>query len=128
MRLSLLFLFSFTYFFSTAQSQTELQIDAFNSYKKADKELNRVYQAIISEYSEDSVFIENLIISQRIWIQFRDAEFKMKYPDNVEYGSVQEMCEAMYLEKLTKERIKTLNVWLKGLEEGEVCSGSVKIK
>ena len=37
------------------------------------------------------------------------------------------MCEASYLDELTKSRIKTLKVWLDGIEEGDVCSGSVKI-
>ena len=32
-----------------------------------------------------------------------------------------------YLDELTKSRIKTLKVWLDGIEEGDVCSGSVKI-
>lgn len=38
------------------------------------------------------------------------------------------MCVSMYLEKLTRERIKTLKEWINGVEEGDVCIGSVKMK
>jgi hypothetical protein len=38
------------------------------------------------------------------------------------------MCVLFYLEKLTLERIKTLKVWIDGIEEGDVCTGSVKTK
>ena len=37
------------------------------------------------------------------------------------------MCEAIYLNELTKSRIETLKTWLEGIEEGDICSGSVKI-
>ena len=113
-----------------AQNQQELNTEAYNSYKKADKELNRVYQHVLTEYgSLDSVFVKNLKISQRIWITFRDAELKMKYPetDPNAYGSSHSMCLSIYMEKLTKERIKTLKVWLEGIKEGDACAGSVKV-
>jgi hypothetical protein len=44
------------------------------------------------------------------------------------YGSVHPMCVAMYLTQLTEERIKILRIWLDGIEEGDVCCGSVKSK
>jgi uncharacterized protein YecT (DUF1311 family) len=115
---------------SFSQTQSELNQKALESYKKADKELNTIYQKILSEYKSDTLFIKNLKASQRIWITFRDAELNMKYPerDPNYYGSIQPTCVAMYLEQLTKERIKTLKVWLVGIPEGDCCSGTVKIK
>jgi uncharacterized protein YecT (DUF1311 family) len=115
---------------SFAQTQTEMNESAFNSYKKADKELNDVYKKILSEYKSDTIFIKNLKASQRIWISFRDAELNMKYPEREAgyYGSIQPTCVANYLEQLTKARIKTLKVWLVGIPEGDSCSGSVKTK
>jgi hypothetical protein len=55
---------------------------------------------------------------------------KIKYPDREDgyYGSVQPMCWCMYVTYLTQERTKKLKVWLTGIEEGDVCSGSVKTK
>jgi len=38
------------------------------------------------------------------------------------------MCWSMELTGLTQERTQVLKVWLDGIEEGDVCSGSVKMK
>lgn len=127
-----IFILFFGLFCFSAISQTQLEMneEAGASYKKADKELNKVYQNILSEYKLDVEFITNLKASQRIWIKFRDAELLMKYPDMGYgyYGSIQPICEFQYLEKLTKERVKTLKVWLEGGEEGDPCNGSVNLK
>jgi hypothetical protein len=53
----------------------------------------------------------------------------MKFPaENKQtvYGSVYPMCVSFFLKELTEERIEKLNVWINGIEEGNVCSGSVK--
>jgi uncharacterized protein YecT (DUF1311 family) len=113
-----------------SQTQAEMNREANESYKKADKELNYIYKTILTEYKSDTVFINNLKTSQRIWITFRDAELKVKYPetDPIFYGSIFPLCVSIYLEKLTRERIASLKVWLKGVEEGDACSGSLKIR
>jgi uncharacterized protein YecT (DUF1311 family) len=100
----------------------------YDAYKKTDKKLNEVYQAILKAYKSDTEFIKNLRTSQRIWITFRDAEVKVKYPDREDgyYGSIHPLCVSLYLEELTLDRISTLNLWLKGSEEGDACSGSIK--
>ena len=115
---------------SFGQTQSDLNEAEHKKYLKADKELNSVYQKILKEYKEDTSFIKNLKQSQNIWVQFRDAEMKMRYPnrESGHYGSVLPMCWSIYLKELTDERIKTLQVWLNGVEEGDVCAGSVKIK
>nr|WP_246124494.1 MULTISPECIES: lysozyme inhibitor LprI family protein [Bizionia] len=105
--------------------------EANNEFRKADAELNNVYQKIITEYKTDSIFIERLKKTQRIWISYRDAELEMKFPaedKRVEYGSVFPMCVSYFLGKLTEERTEKLKIWLDGIEEGDVCSGSVKSK
>lgn len=96
----------------------------------ADKELNKVYQQMLKEYRSDSVFIKNLKKSQRTWIQFREAEMNMMYPERETgyYGSVHPMCWSMYKTELTEERTKKLKKWLAGQEEGDVCAPSIKIK
>ena len=117
-------------FKGNSQTQAEMNTDLQESYNSSDEELNAVYQAIIREYKNDTIFLKALRFSQRNWIKFRDSELKMKYPERKirgYYGSVYPMCEASYLDELTKDRIKTLKVWLDGIEEGDVCSGSVKI-
>ena len=84
--------------FSFAQTQAVLNQDAKKEFETADKELNQVYNNILKEYKKDSAFIKNLKKSQRLWIQLRDAEMKVKFPDrgNGYYGSVQPMCWSLY--------------------------------
>lgn len=124
---SLLFLATF---FSFAQTQLSMNEDAAASYRKADKELNTTYNKVLKEYKSDVPFIKNLKVSQNIWIKFRDAEMKTKYPDREPgyYGSIQPTCWYNYLAELTKKRTKDLKVWLKGVEEGDSCAGSIKTK
>jgi uncharacterized protein YecT (DUF1311 family) len=112
------------------QTGAEMNQQANVSYQTADKELNTVYQKIVLKYKDDPAFIASLKAAQRLWIQFRDAELKMKYPPREKgyYGSVYPMCYSAYKEELTRQRIKTLQQWLEGVEEGDVCAGSLKLK
>jgi uncharacterized protein YecT (DUF1311 family) len=110
-----------------SQTQKEMNQVSYDSLAKADLELNSVYQKILHEYREDTVFIRRLIKTQKIWIKFRDAQVEMKYPEEPWwYGSMYPMCVAGYLEKLTRDRINTLKEWLQGVEDGEGCGGSIK--
>ena len=113
-----------------SQTQADMNNEASESYKRADKDLNDTYRKVLQEYKSDTTFLENLKASQRIWVAFRDAELKVKYPETKSgyYGSVFPMCTSIYLEKLTQERNMTLKVWVDGIEEGDVCIGSVKMK
>jgi uncharacterized protein YecT (DUF1311 family) len=126
----LFLLFGLSSILSFGQTQTEMNKDSMNSFEKADNELNQVYKSILTEYQSDTIFVKNLKSSQRIWITFRDAELKMKYPDRGPgwYGSMHPMCVSEYLSQLTRERTKTLKTWLEGIEEGDGCGGSIKFK
>ena len=130
--MNLIFLLLFLTFNLTcfSQTQSEMNRNANEEYKKADIELNNVYQKILTEYKSDSIFIDRLKKAQRIWILYRDAEVEMKFPaenKQLEYGSVYSMCISNFLTNLTKERTEKLKVWLNGIEEGDMCSGSVKM-
>ena len=117
--------------FTTAFSQSQMSMneDAQVEYKKSENEINAVYQRVLKSYSSETEFIKKLKIAQRLWIQFRDAEVEAKYPEAREaYGSVYSMCAYSYLTQLTKDRTKTLKIWLIGIPEGDVCAGSVKVK
>ena len=110
------------------QTQSEMNQQSSDSFASADKELNDVYKKILEKYKADTLFINNLKISQRIWISFRDAELSMKFPDYGPgwYGSMHPMCVASYLEELTKDRTRTLRKWLEGRIEGDGCNGSIQ--
>lgn len=117
-------------FMSFSQTQFEINEEAQRNFKKSDKELNRVYTQILSVYKNDKVVVANLKKAQRLWVQFRDAEMNAKFPEREVgyYGSIFPMCWDLYLRELTEERIKKLNVWLTGLQEGDACSGAVRMK
>ncbi|MCF6130735.1 lysozyme inhibitor LprI family protein [Flavobacterium wongokense] len=125
----LLFVLSFVSI-SFAQTQTQLNEKAYANYKKADAELNTVYNRILKGYQSDAEFIRNLKKSQKIWIAFRDAEMLVKYPNRGSgtYATSHQMCWYNYITDLTRKRTKELNVWLLRVEEGDVCAGSVKTR
>ena len=115
---------------TNAQTQLEMSTDKNGTYQKSDIELNKVYQNILIGYKEDSIFIDRLKKAQRIWVSYRDAELEMKFPaenKQAEYGSNYPVCASQFLKELTDERIEKLKIWLTGIEEGDVCAGSVKM-
>ncbi|WP_378187715.1 lysozyme inhibitor LprI family protein [Aquimarina sp. W85] len=118
-----------TSFNTFAQTQTEINNEAYADLQKSDKELNKIYQEVLATYKSDSKFISSLKKSQKIWIKFRDAELEMKYPNYREPydNSIHPMCRANYLKELTEDRIKQLQLWLNGIDESDKCSGSVKV-
>ncbi|WP_341850290.1 lysozyme inhibitor LprI family protein [Pedobacter sp. CFBP9032] len=111
-----------------AQSKTAMNRKAYSDYKKAYAGLNGVYQKILKGYLVETTFIKKFRNAQRLRIQLRDAEQVSKYPNSGTYGLVSLICESIYLETLTRDRIKFLNVWVTAIEEGEICLGSVSIK
>jgi uncharacterized protein YecT (DUF1311 family) len=115
-------------FNSFGQNQNELNSNANKQYKSSDSTLNSVYKQILKVYSTDAALTKNIKTAQNLWIKFRDAELKMKFPENYSNGSVQPMCTSLYLTDMTNDRIRTLRIWLDGIEEGNVCSGSVRRK
>ena len=113
------------------QSQMELNEQACAAYKKADAEMNKVYRRILSENHADKLFLQKMRAAQRAWLVFRDAHLEALYPaadKRAAYGTVNPMCQCMELEKLTSERVTVLRQWVDGIEEGDVCGGSIKVK
>ena len=73
--------------------------------KKADAELNRVYQAALKKHRPENV--EKLRKAQRAWIVFRDAQCAAE-GSIYEGGTIQPIVEAHCRLKLTQERTKYL--------------------
>jgi len=97
-------------------------------FAKADAELNRVYNLILKAYDDDAEFLSKLKNSQLAWIKLRNANLEMKYPledKKLQYGSVYPMCVSGFNTTLTLQRVKYLKRWLEGIDEGELCSGSI---
>jgi uncharacterized protein YecT (DUF1311 family) len=114
---------------SFSQSQTEMNLSAEDKFIINDRKLNEIYNQILTEYSDNKQFIKNLKASERLWVKFRDAEMLMRYPegDSIRNGSVFNLCYFHYITELTESRIQTLQEWTDGVQEGEVCGGSIKM-
>jgi uncharacterized protein YecT (DUF1311 family) len=111
------------------QTQIELTNIAKSAFEKTDEELNQVYQKILQGSKNDTIFLRAMKDAQRQWIKFRDAQLMMKYPTYPNADeSVLSMCRYYYLEELTNIRVKDLKQWTDGVEEGDVCSGSIRLK
>ena len=114
-----------------AQTQAEMDREACDEYKRADAELNRVYQQVVSEYRAEGLFVEKLRGAQRAWLVYRDAQLEVLYPardPQRAYGDVHRMCRCQALTELTLERTEALRRWVAGVEAGDVCAGSVRIR
>jgi uncharacterized protein YecT (DUF1311 family) len=115
--------------FASAQIQMQLNKEACDEYKKADAEMNDVYRRINRDYRDDAGFIAALKKAQLAWIRYRDAHLESVFPgDPSQYGSINAMCRCTNLAEITKERTRVLKRWVEGIEEGDVCAGSVKIR
>ena len=117
--------------YEKAQTQLGLNRCAGLEYRVADDELNQTYQAVLVKHADDETFLARLRDAQRAWIAFRDAEMEALFPHQDEpgyYGSVFPMCWAQQLASLTRERTAKLRRWLEGVQEGNVCSGSLPIR
>jgi uncharacterized protein YecT (DUF1311 family) len=104
-------------------------------YKNADSVLNAVYRQILSDYKADTLFIKMVKQAQRSWVSFRDAHIASRFPlandgknGAYQYGSVSNICACQEMADLTRQRITQLQKWLDGEPEGNVCTGSYRLK
>jgi uncharacterized protein YecT (DUF1311 family) len=114
-------------------ADTQLQINQCSNLdnQTADQELNSVYQAVLTKHAKDKSFIDNFKQAQRAWLKWRDAEMAAIYPEQKQpgfYGSSFAGCWSSQLATLTRERTLQLRKWLDGVQEGDVCSGSIPFK
>jgi uncharacterized protein YecT (DUF1311 family) len=85
-----------------------------NSLKKAEKNLNTIYDKIIKNNAADSVFTNKFKAAQDAWVAYRDAQLSALYPHKDEaplyYGSVYTMCYYIERRQLsTSQRIEAVD-------------------
>ena len=116
--------------YDAEKSQTDINLDEENSLTFLTSKLDSMYSAVIEEYQDQKIFIKNFKKSQVAWKQYMESQFLASFPEDEEYrgGSSFNMCYALYKQQLIKERISSVNDWLIGFPEGEICGGSVKVK
>jgi uncharacterized protein YecT (DUF1311 family) len=126
-----LLLLSFNLMSASGQTQTDLNKSACDEYQRKDTELNKTYLQVLNLYKDDAAFIQKLKLAQRAWITFRDAQLAALFPaadTQVEYGSIYPVCRSQTLSELTAQRTAQLRRWIDGIEEGDVCGGSIRVK
>jgi uncharacterized protein YecT (DUF1311 family) len=111
-------------------SQFELNAGTENQLLQINREMDSILNKIYAEYSQNKTFIKNLQKSQQLWLKFHESEMLAKFPedDMTREGSAFNLCWYSHKIQLKRQRIENLKVWLLGEQEGEICSGSVKIK
>ena len=116
--------------YGAEKSQTDINLDEANNLTLLTSKLDSMYSAVIVEYQDQKIFIKNFKKSQVIWKQYMESQLLARFPEDEEYrgGSAFGMCYALYKQQLIKERISSVNDWLIGFPEGEICGGSVKVK
>ena len=78
-------------------------------YQRADQKLNQVYNQVRDQFSANRR--QQLIIAQRAWISFRDADCKFAI-SAVEGGTMAPLIFNNCLQDLTKKRTSELNSYL----------------
>lgn len=101
------------------------------SYIEAEKVMFDILDKIRVEYADEAEFLQRLEESQIAWEKYRSAHIKALFPKEDtrrHYGSVYPICLCLNLKSRTESRTEELRLWLDKLEEGDVCSGSVRFK
>jgi uncharacterized protein YecT (DUF1311 family) len=112
-----------------AETQASLNADACLDLEHSNAEMKRIQRRIILDHKDEKMFVAAFRKAQQAWMAFRDAQLNAVYPESPElYGSANVMCRCFVLNKLTRERIETLKMWLSEEMEGDVCAGSMKRK
>jgi uncharacterized protein YecT (DUF1311 family) len=89
-----------------AQSQQEMNAQAAESFKKADRELNEVYAKVMANLDDQAK--DHLKRSQRAWVAWRDAEAAFRADAEARGGSLWPLIHEGTRSRLTRERIKGL--------------------
>lgn len=117
---------------NASASETPTMAAKPGNLQQAESTLDRLYNQLLQEYEDDAEFIRWLTASQELWRELRDANMYMRFPhkddEGMPYGTAFSDCYNSIMTDLTNERISFLNQWAEGIEEGDVCTGSIKFK
>lgn len=101
-----------------AGTQREMEACARDDFNEADKELNRIYQALLKKQAHDTLFVSKLRAAQRAWLAFLnadlDAQFACREGESRSacWGSQYAMAYMKRKAELTRERTKHLQRFL----------------
>ncbi len=95
----------------SATTQMQMNACASGELKRADAEMNRIYQALLQKRKDDPDATAKTRAAQRAWLKFRDAHMAEVFPaanPQVEYGSIYPMLYALEEASVTRERVTML--------------------
>lgn len=113
-----------------AQTWQEEMKAAQNNLKAASSQMAGLISYIDSAYSHNTALLILLKSSQNAWEKYSEAQIKMRYPSyNAQnYNRHIALCVSNYMTQLINSRIALLQEWKEGIEEGDLCAGSVQYK
>lgn len=99
-------------------NQMEINQCAYEDFQKADKELNRVYNEVRKKNKDDKLFLKNLKTSQKLWLQFLEAELNTIFScpeqnQRICFGSMFPLLYNGSKAELTNDRTAQLKRYLK---------------
>lgn len=103
-----------------ATSQTQMTVCADQACKKSDAELNSVYKQITTRLKSNQDDAKLLVVAQRRWLAFRDAECAFSSSGTVG-GSIQPMLVTQCRDELTGKRAEQLKRYLHCQEGDMTC-------
>lgn len=92
-----------------AQTQGDLNVQAKQSYEKADAELNSVWKTLMPHLGKKQK--DKLVSAQLLWIKYRDSEAEAR-ACIYDGGSIRPMIYFGSMEETTKQRTAILRSWL----------------
>ncbi len=93
-----------------ATTQAAMTACADQTYRKADAEMNTVYQQIIGRLKDDRNGTRLLVTAQKRWLAFREAECARSTSASTQ-GSIHSMLLSQCRADLTRRRIDELNAY-----------------
>jgi|ERR1035438_6325008 uncharacterized protein YecT (DUF1311 family) len=103
-----------------ANDQTSMNSCADAEYKRADSEMNGVYQLLLSKAEKVSGATAKIKTAEKAWILYRDAYMEALYPAKDKqfiYGSIYPMEFAEFQTALTREHTKALRDLIKQYDD-----------
>jgi len=92
-----------------AQTQMEMNQTAYNNFKKADADLNKIYKKVMKILNEREKKL--MIKAQKDWLIFRDSHCKFEI-EQYNGGSIQPLIYSTCLTEQTNSRIEDLKAIL----------------
>ncbi len=105
----------------------EMITTAYADHAQAVEAMEALVARVHVLYAEDAVFLQAFDRSQQAWERYRDAQLEALYPgDPSQWGSIRGFCVSQAALQMMQARIAQIGLWVTGVEEGEVCAGSIR--